>query len=83
MSHPFQKFPKYDEFYEWLNEHEKIEIKTVENKWGETVLLTNSETKKSVFLECDIQVIGPETIQRIESRLGIKTPWTFLWEDDL
>lgn len=75
VAYPFQKFPSLGKFLDWFRS--KGRVTEINNVWGSTYLLEVAETGSYVYLESDIEVLGPDTIKRIEGRLNITTPWHF------
>lgn len=76
MAHPFRKFPKRKEVYDWLESSGDFSLKKVNTKWEDVYEIINLKTNISFITNLD-EIISPTQIQILECSLEIEIPWTF------
>ena len=74
---PFQSWPSLSKYCEWL-ESVGGRVETGGNEWGRYTRLISPDGKRYVHAPelDDDEVIGPEKLAEIETRLKIESPWT-------
>ena len=74
-AHPFQPFPTFKQFCDWLVESGGT-IEAGENEWGTFTLLISPDKKRVVEPRTKPEdTLGPSSLDRLETRLGVESPW--------
>ena len=81
---PFPDFPTCQQYADWLKD-EGIQVKFGKNEWGNFMFAARPDGSLHIFepaLDPDAPLV-PSTVERIDSRLGVVSPWNPLSETQL
>ena len=82
-SHPFQKFPSLRKFLDWFQGLGGL-AETGSNEWGSFIRLIAPESGLEV-MEYGLNLedtLNPAELERLESCLGIQSPWSPKFDEE-
>ena len=80
--YPFQHFPTFVEYCGWLRGKGGKTSKG-DNRWGRFTVLVSPDGQRTVTEAGtgDDEVLTPTTVERLDTRLGLKSPWHPQFDD--